>query len=125
MPSYGASATISQVATDAHTRWQDAMSGFQQTMTLQSQIVQTMQSDSAKLTQLINASQGAAGSLQAQQAANQLMALSIKQQLQIQSLAAAQGRAEAIEKAWHAADEEAARTAFTQFIGTGNAYTPR
>lgn len=124
-PTYGAGTTIPQIATDAHTRWQDAMSGFQQTMTIQSQIVQTIQSDSAKLTSLVNASQGAIGSLQVSQAANQLTALSIKQQLQIQNLAAAQGRADALEKARSAADEEAARTAFTTFIGTGNAYTPQ
>lgn len=124
-PTYGTATTIPQIATDAHTRWQDAMSGYSQTMTVQSQIVQTVQADSAKLTALVNASQGATGSLQAQQAANQLAALSIKQQLQTQSLAAAQGRAETLEKARTAADEDAARTAFTTFIGTGNAYTPQ
>ncbi|WBO24333.1 P-type conjugative transfer protein TrbJ [Sphingomonas abietis] len=125
MPTYGAGTTIPQIATDAHTRWQDAMSGYGQAMTVQSQIVQTVQSDSTKLTALVSASQGATGSLQVAQAANQLMALSIKQQLQIQNLAAAQGRADALEKARTAADENAARTAFTQFIGTGNAYSPQ
>ena len=124
-PSYGTATTIPQIATDAHARWQDAMSGFSQTMTVQSQIVQTVQSDSAKLTALVNASQGAEGSLQAQQAANQLTALSIKQELQIQSLMAAQYRADALEKARAAADEDAARIAWTRFIGTSNAYTPQ
>ena len=65
------------------------------------------------------------GNLQAQQAANQLSALAIKQQLQIQDLAAAQGRADALEKARSAADESAAQAGFTTFIGTGTAYTPQ
>jgi len=125
MPTYGAGTSIPQIATDAHTRWQDAMSGYGQTMTVQSQIVQTVQSDSAKLQQLVTASQGATGNLQAQQAANQLSALAIKQQLQIQDLAAAQGRADALEKARSAADESAAQAGFTTFIGTGTAYTPQ
>ena len=125
MPTYGAGTTIPQIATDAHTRWQDAMSGYGQTMTVQSQIVQTVQSDSAKLQQLVTASQSATGSLQVQQAANQLSALAIKQQLQIQDLAAAQGRADALEKARSAADESAAQAGFATFIGTGTAYTPQ
>jgi P-type conjugative transfer protein TrbJ len=93
--SYGAGTSISQLLNDAQTRWQNARSAFQQTMNVQSQIAQTVQTDTAKLGDLVNASQGAVGSLQAQQATNQLLALSIKQQLQLQTLMAAQGRANA------------------------------
>lgn len=121
----GSSATIPQIASDAHIRWQDAMSGFRQTMQVQSQIVQTVQSDSAKLQQLVTASQGAEGNLQVQQAGNQLASLAIKQQMQLQSLMAAQYRADALGKARAAADEEAAQAAWSRFIGTGNAYTPQ
>ena len=121
----GTGATIPQIASDAHSRWQDAMSGFRQTMQVQSQIVQTVQSDSAKLQQLVTASQGAEGNLQVQQAGNQLASLAIKQQMQLQSLMAAQYRAEALDKARAAADEQAAQAAWSRFIGSGNAYTPQ
>lgn len=121
----GTAITIPQIASDANTRWQDAMSGFRQTMRVQSQIVQTVQSDSAKLQQLVTASQAAEGNLQVQQAGNQLASLAIKQQMQLQSLMAAQYRADALEKARAAADEQAAQAAWSRFIGTGNAYTPQ
>ena len=70
-------------------------------------------------------SQGAEGSLQAQQATNQLLALSTKQQLQIQNLMAAQYRAQALEQARDAQSEEQGRAAFDSFMGDGKAYTPR
>jgi len=91
-------------------------------MLVQSQIAQTVQSDTAKLAGLVNASQGAVGSLQAQQATNQLLALSIKQQLQVQSLLAAQGRAQALNDANNAEAEEEGRAAFQTFLGGSSAY---
>ena len=121
---YGAGTSIPQLLTDAQGRWQDARSGFQQTMLVQSQIAQTVQTDTGKLADLVNASQGAAGNLQVTQATNQLLALSIKQQLQIQTLLAAQGRAEALSGANNAEAEEEGRAAFTSFLGTSNAYSP-
>jgi P-type conjugative transfer protein TrbJ len=83
-----------------------------------------VQSDTIKLAGLVNASQGAVGALQANQATNQLLGLLIKQQLQLQTLLAAQGRADALSEAGDAQSKESARAAFTRFIGSGNAYTP-
>lgn len=120
----GTNATIPTIATSAQTRWQDMMAAYRQTMQVQSQIVQTVTTDSAKLQQLVTASQGAEGNLQAQQAASQLQALAIKQQMQIQSLMAAQYRADALARARAAADEDAAMASYTRFLGTGSAYTP-
>ncbi|MDB5392674.1 MAG: Conjugal transfer protein [Rhodospirillales bacterium] len=122
---YGAGTTMPQLLADAQTRWQNARSAFQQTMLVQSQIAQTVQTDTAKLRDLVNASQGAVGSLQAQQASNQLLALSIKQQLQIQTLMAAQGRAEALNDANNAEAIEEGRAAFQTFLGSSNAYRPQ
>ena len=121
---YGAGTSIPQLLSDAQSRWQDARSGFQQTMLVQSQIAQTVQTDTGKLADLVNASQGAVGNLQVTQATNQLLALSIKQQLQIQTLLAAQGRAEALNGANNAEAEEEGRAAFTSFLGASNAYSP-
>lgn len=122
---YAAGTGLPQLLSDAQTRWQNARSAFQQTMMVQSQIAQTVQSDSAKLATLVNASQGAVGNLQVTQATNQLLALSIKQQLQIQSLLAAQGRADALNGANEVEAEEEGRAAFQTFLGSSNAYTPQ
>jgi P-type conjugative transfer protein TrbJ len=121
---YSASVTGDQLMADAHQRWQNSMNAFQQTMTVQAQVATNVQADTGTLSTLVNTSQGAVGSLQAQQATNQLLALSIKQQLQIQSLMAAQYRAQALEAARNAESDEQARTAFQKFIGNGHAYTP-
>lgn len=51
--------------------------------------------------------------------------LSIKQQLQIQTLMAAQYRAEALDQARKAQAEAAAQATTTQFLGSGSAYTPQ
>jgi P-type conjugative transfer protein TrbJ len=122
---YGAGATMPQLLTDAQTRWQNARNAFQQTMLVQSQIAQTVQTDTGKIADLVNASQGAVGSLQAQQAANQLLALSVKQQLQVQTLLAAQGRAEALKDANEAEAEIEGQAALQTFLGSNNAYTPQ
>lgn len=122
---YGSGTSIPQLLSDAQTRWQNAQSAFQQTMLVQSQIAQTVQSDTAKLASLVDASQGAQGNLQVSQATNQLLALSIKQQLQVQTLMAAQGRAEALKGANEAEAEAEGQAAFQAFLGSGDAYTPQ
>ena len=100
------------------------MDAYRQTMTVQSQVVENVQADSTTLAQLLAASDSAVGSLQAQQATNQLVALSAKQQLQIQNLMAAQYRAQALDEARKAEAEQAAKTATQRFLGPGHAYTP-
>ena len=121
---YGTAATTDEAVSDALVRWQSAIDAYRHTMTVQAQVVENVQADSATLAQLVAASDSAVGSLQAQQATNQLVALSAKQQLQIQNLMAAQYRAEALEQARKAEAEQAARTATDRFLGPGHAYTP-
>jgi type IV secretion system protein TrbJ len=123
--SYSGSTSLTQFVTDAQARWRDASSAFQQTMLVQSQVAQTVQSDTAKLTQLVNASQSATGNLQVVQAGNQLLALEIKQQLQLQTLLAAQGRAQALTGASSAQGEAEGHAAFTTFLGSSSAYSPQ
>ena len=121
---YASGTSIPQLLSAAQTRWQNARDAFQQTMVMQSQIAQTVQTDTGKLADLVDASQGAVGSLQAQQATNQLLALSIKQQLQIQTLMAAQDRAETLNDADSAEAEQEGQAALNAFLGSSNAYTP-
>ena len=121
--SYDASIGVNDMATAARERWQSAMNAFRQTMRVQSQIVENVRADEGLLTDLVNRSQGAVGALQAQQAANQLIALSAKQQMQIQTLMVAHYRAEAEDAARKAQAEEAARETTRRFLGSGSAYS--
>lgn len=123
--SYALNTPTATLASDAQTRWQQAMAAFQQTLQIQAQVAQNVQADSSTLSTLVSASQGAIGNLQATQATNQLLALSTKQQLQIQNLMAAQYRASALDSARDAESEAAAQSEFTTFIGNGQAYTPQ
>jgi type IV secretion system protein TrbJ len=122
---YDSATATNEAVTDALDRWHSAMSAYRHTMTVQAQVVENVQADSATLAQLVAASDSAVGSLQAQQATNQLVALSAKQQLQIQNLMAAQYRAQALDEARKAEAEQAARTATDRFLGPGHAYTPQ
>ncbi|MDE2014733.1 MAG: P-type conjugative transfer protein TrbJ [Alphaproteobacteria bacterium] len=122
---YPGTASIATLEGDAHQRWQDAMAAFKRTMQVQAQVTQNVQADAPTLASLVGASQSAAGNLAVSQATNQLLALSIKQQLQIQSLMAAQDRAITLEAARNAEAEEEARAAFSDFMGARSAYTPQ
>jgi P-type conjugative transfer protein TrbJ len=113
-----------QLLEDAEARWRQALSAYRTALELQSDIVGDIATDEGTLSTLVTQSEGAIGSLQAEQAGNQLLALSARQQLQIQALLAAQFRADALEKAREAKEEEAARATTQQFLGTGSAYTP-
>ncbi len=120
---YDAMVRTDDIVRAARSRWQDAMGAFRRTMQVQAQIVTNVQGDRQLLSDLVTRSQGAAGALQVQQAANQLIALSTKQQMQIQTLMAAQYRAEAQDMARKAQAEEAARETTRRFLGSGSAYT--
>jgi P-type conjugative transfer protein TrbJ len=109
---------------DARARLDASMGAFRQTMTVQAQVVENIQSDTQALADIVARSQGAEGSLQAQQATNQLLALTAKQQFQLQHMMAAQFRSEAVEQARRATQAAEARAASKRFLGSGSAYTP-
>ena len=111
-----------QRVADAKSRLDAAMDGFRHSMTVQSQVVSNIREDAQLLSELARRSQGAVGSLQAQQATNQLLALSTKQQLQLQDLIAAEYRSQALERARRVQSEAEARAATRRFLGSGKAY---
>ena len=117
--------TTDQRVVGAKARLDAAMAGFRQAMGVQSQVVQNIQADAGTLADVMARSQGAEGALQASQATNQLLALSAKQQFQIQNMMAAQYRAEATEAARRAQAEAEGRAATKKFLGSGSAYTPQ
>lgn len=112
-----------QMIAQAQAQWQASMRAYRQTMRVQAQVIENVQADVGLLSELVSQSQSASGSLQAQQATNQLIALSTRQQLQIQNLMAAQYRAEAIERARQAHAMDAAREKSRRFIGSPDIYT--
>lgn len=115
--------TSDQMLAAAQAQWQAAKQGYRQTMRVQAQVVENVQADSGLLAELVSQSQSASGSLQVSQATNQLIALSTKQQLQIQQMMAAQYRADAIERARQQQAMDAAREQTKRFVGTATAYT--
>jgi P-type conjugative transfer protein TrbJ len=121
---YTQAVTSNQLVLDARTRWQNSMDAYQQTLGVQAQVVQNVQADAPLLSNLVDASQNAVGSLQAQQATNQLLALLTKQHLQIQNMMAAQYRAEALEQARRAESQEQARASTQKFLGTSTQFYP-
>lgn len=123
--SFTESLTTSQQVQSARARMDTARAAFEQTMTVQAQVVENIATDQAALTGIVARSQSAEGALQASQATNQLLALVAKQQFQIQTLMAAQYRAEAIERANQAQSRSDAQSASAKFLGSGSAYTPQ
>jgi P-type conjugative transfer protein TrbJ len=123
--SFNAALTNDQHVVDARDRLNTSMAAYKQTMTVQAQVVENISADQATLNGIVQRSQGAEGALQAQQATNQLLALVAKQQFQIQTLMAAQYRADAIERANRTQNQTDAQDATTKFLGSGNAYTPQ
>lgn len=109
----------------AKARFDASSDAFRRTMTVQSQIVEDAREDAITLSATIARSQGAEGTLAAQQATNQLLALTAKQQSQLQQMMAAQFRSDAIEKQRQLTQSEESRAATKRFLGSGQAYTPR
>ena len=107
----------------ARARLDAASTAYREAMGVQAQIAENVEDDSALLADLAGRSQSAEGSLQAQQSANQLAALAIKQQLQLQQLMASEFRSAAIERARRAQAESDGRAATIRFLGSGRAYT--
>jgi P-type conjugative transfer protein TrbJ len=108
---------------EAKARMDAAMDGFRKSMIVQAQVVSNIRDDAALINELVGRSQGAVGGLQAQQATNQLLALSTKQQFQLQELMAAEFRSQGLERARRARAEAEARAATRRFLGSGKAYT--
>ncbi|WP_395335063.1 P-type conjugative transfer protein TrbJ [Novosphingobium sp. BL-8H] len=123
-PASNGSLSLSSQVSAAKTRLDTEMTAYQHTMTVQAQVVENIQSDASALSAMVERSQSAEGALQASQATNQLLALTAKQQFQIQQLLAAQYRADALERANRTQATSDAQAVTTKFLGSGTAYTP-
>jgi P-type conjugative transfer protein TrbJ len=113
-----------QRVAQARARLDAAMGGYRRAMSVQAQVVENVREDAGALAELVGRSQSASGALQVGQAANQLLALSIKQQFQLQSLMAAEFQGAAFERSARAQAEQDGRAATRRFLGQGRAYNP-
>jgi P-type conjugative transfer protein TrbJ len=120
---FGQALGTDQQVIAARARLDTEGSAYRQTMGVQAQVVENVQADAKVLDAIVARSQGAEGALQAQQATNQLLALTAKQQFQLQNLLAVQYRAQAIEQARRLQAEAEARAATARFLGSGPAYS--
>lgn len=107
----------------AEERWTETLDAFKRTMTMEAKVTETTTSDGALLSDLLSKSGSAVGNLEVQQAGNELLGLSVKQQLQLQTLLAADQRAQSLDRARSLASQEEARLRFQSFLGDGSAYT--
>ena len=121
---YDALTSNDKLAQDAQARWRHSMEAYRHTMRVQAHISESVVGDQTLISDLLAASQASVGSLQAQQATNQLLALTAEQNAKTQQLLAAQFRAEALTEARRAAEQERMRARLSRFIGDGQAYTP-
>ena len=122
--SFNQALTNNQHVIDTKARLDTQMAAFKQAMGIQAQVVENVTADASTLNSIVSRSQSAQGALQVAQATNQLLALTAKQQFQIQNLMAAQYRAQAIEQASRAQAQSDAQAATKKFLGSGSAYTP-
>ena len=120
----GQALTSDQRVASARAQLDAATAAYKQSMSVQAGVAENVTADASTLNDLAVASQGSVGALQVGQAANQLLALSVKQELQLQTLIASGSREASIERARRAQAEEDGRAATLRFLGgtgaTGN-----
>src|ERR1700752_241766 len=109
---------------NAQSRWQNAMSGFQDAMRTQATVVGNLDTHRTQMSALVTSSQGATGALQASQAGNQLVALAAQQLADLTALVAAHGRAQNLESAQRAAAQDQSREQLRRFLTPGAGYQP-
>lgn len=123
--SYAGSTSSQQLFTDAQTRWQNALAGYQDALRVQAGVVQALDTTRAQTDALVSSSQSATGILQATQAGNQLVALQTRQLVDLTALIAAQSRAQSLAGARTTASDAQAQVQFNQFLTNGQSYQPQ
>ena len=121
-----ASATQSDqsLIASARTRWENSVAGLQDALRIQATVVGNLETNRSEMSALIDASQGAAGALEAAQAGNQLIALQAQQLADLTAAVAAQGRAQSLEAAARVAAQDQAREQLRRFLAPNTGYQP-
>ena len=119
---YNAALSNDQSFKMASERWTETLSAFKRSMALEAKVTETTDSDSNVLSDLLAKSASAVGNLEVQQAGNELTGLNVKQQLHLQTLMAADQRAQSLDRARNLASQQEAQLRFKRFSGTGTTY---
>ncbi|MBN9604632.1 MAG: P-type conjugative transfer protein TrbJ [Afipia felis] len=117
-------ASEQQLVAQAKERWQNTVSGLQDSMRVQAGVVGNIDTNRTQMSTLVGQSQGATGALQATQAGNQLLALQAQQLADLTAVVAANGRAQALQSAEQAAATEQGREQRRRFLTPGSGYQP-
>lgn len=112
-----------QMANAAEIQWVSARAAFNDTLLVQSQIVQTLKADTSSLDAMLAETAIAEGNLSVSQTGNQIAALGVKQTMQMQEMMAAQYRADALARARDLQIEREGREKLARFVGGSSAYT--
>jgi len=102
--------------TDA--RWGQTYASVERAARLQGEVGDGLAGDSRLLGEALDRSRAATGALEVAQAGNELSGLGVKQALALESLLAAQHRAETLKSARELVDEAEARQRFKRFLGS-------
>ena len=107
---------------NARTRWENSVVGLQDALRIQATVVGNLDTNRLEMSALVDASQGAAGALEAAQAGNQLVALQAQQLADLTATVAAQGRAQSLEAAARVAAQDQAREQLRRFLAPNTGY---
>lgn len=119
-----ASQSAQSLIANARTRWENSVVGLQDALRIQATVVGNLDTNRSELSALVDASQGAAGALEAAQAGNQLVALQAQQLADLTATVAAQGRAQNLEAAARVAAQDQAREQLRRFLAPNGGYQP-
>ena len=92
---------------------------------MQAGVVQGLETSRSETSGLLSSSQSAVGLLQTSQAGNQLISLQTRQLVDLTALIAAQSRAQSLDGARLAANQEQGRAQLNQFLAAGRGYQPQ
>ncbi len=124
--SYPLSTSAQQLVSDAQTRWQNALAGFQDAMHGPGRRRAEPRHDAHPDRRAWSpSSQSAIGALQALQSGNQLIALQTKQLADLTAVIAAIARAQSLEGARTIENQEQAQVQLSQFLNYGTGYQPQ
>jgi P-type conjugative transfer protein TrbJ len=122
---YSGSTSGQQLVADAQERWQVSRVGHQDSLRVQAGVVGNLDTTRTETDALVSSSQSAVGELQATQAGNQLVALQTKQIADLTAVVAAQSRAQSLDGARTAANQEQSHEQLNRFLTTSSGYQPQ
>ena len=119
---YSSGTSSQQLLTDAKTRWQNALTGFQDAMRVQAGVVGNLDTTRSQINALVSSSQSATGALQAAQSGNQLAALQTTQLSDLTAIMASIARAQSLNAARRLETQAQAQAQTQAFLNYGAGY---